>query len=224
MEEQETNHVAGPAQEHLLPAGKPFEEVAVRLLDRQEHVLHEQTPSSIDTMISEPEPLCCGEVLDAYDRYVPVLVRHLGVRPPDDADVAQEVFIAICRNLAQCRDRSRIKAWVSGVCVNKVRDFFRQRSRYHTLLEAMRATGSSGPALGDPHGTLSCKERGAALQRTLDKLPQKQREVFVLYELEQLSMKEIALLVRCPLNTAHTRHREAKQRILPAYRRSTEDR
>lgn len=45
----------------------------------------------------------------------------------------------------------------------------------------------------------------------LDELPEKRREVFVLVELEEVSVAEAAQLLELNLNTAHSRLRDARR-------------
>jgi RNA polymerase sigma-70 factor (ECF subfamily) len=60
---------------------------------------------------------------------------------------------------------------------------------------------------------LELKERVEALEAALAQLPGKQREVFVLFEVEELSVTEIAGLLRCPEKTAYTRLYAARRNM-----------
>jgi RNA polymerase sigma-70 factor (ECF subfamily) len=51
----------------------------------------------------------------------------------------------------------------------------------------------------------------------LEHLDDEKREVFVLYELEELSMKEVATVCDCPLQTAYSRLRAARKILLEKY-------
>jgi RNA polymerase sigma-70 factor (ECF subfamily) len=57
-----------------------------------------------------------------------------------------------------------------------------------------------------------------ALRRLLDTLDAEKREVFVLYELEELSMREVAEACGCPLQTAYSRLHAARRVLLGKYR------
>ncbi len=54
----------------------------------------------------------------------------------------------------------------------------------------------------------------AQLQRALSALPWAQREVFVLYEVEELDMDDVAAIVGCPPAVAYRRHRAAVRRVV----------
>jgi RNA polymerase sigma-70 factor (ECF subfamily) len=53
----------------------------------------------------------------------------------------------------------------------------------------------------------------ARLDRMLDLLDEQKRSVFILYEIEQMTMTEVATLVGCPLQTAYSRLHAARGRI-----------
>ena len=51
-------------------------------------------------------------------------------------------------------------------------------------------------------------------QRILAALPEEQRAVFLLFEVERMSMAEVAEAVGCPLQTAYSRLHKARERVL----------
>jgi RNA polymerase sigma-70 factor (ECF subfamily) len=53
----------------------------------------------------------------------------------------------------------------------------------------------------------------AELDRILDTLSDDKRAVFVLYEIEELPMAEVAAAVGCPLQTAYSRLHAARQEV-----------
>ena len=57
------------------------------------------------------------------------------------------------------------------------------------------------------------------LQAVLDKLSDEQREVFVLYELEQLAMRQVAAALELPLHTAYSRLYAARDALAAELRR-----
>jgi RNA polymerase sigma-70 factor, ECF subfamily len=67
---------------------------------------------------------------------------------------------------------------------------------------------SSGP---DPEALVEAKQRRARLERALDELPEEQRAVFVLFEVEGMSRREIAELLELPAGTVASRLRRARE-------------
>jgi RNA polymerase sigma-70 factor (ECF subfamily) len=106
-----------------------------------------------------------------------------------------------------------MRAWLYAISTRVVRDHRRRVARRHEdLREVPDSADSSQPPL---QARALADQRALSLaQQMLDTLPEKQRAVFVLYEIEQLSMPEIALAVECPLPTAYARLRKARERVL----------
>lgn len=59
----------------------------------------------------------------------------------------------------------------------------------------------------------------ALLDGVLDELDEERRAVFVLFELEQLAMKDVAAAVGCPIQTAYSRLHSAREKVEAAVRR-----
>jgi RNA polymerase sigma-70 factor (ECF subfamily) len=167
--------------------------------------------------LSDSTPLTFSHVFRAHAAYVLGLVRRLGVSARDAEDVAQEVFLAVHAGLAQFERRSKLKTWICAICLHKVQDYRRQSVRRRETISA------DPPALADddtPHDGLLRKQRVRLLEEMLDRLPDNQREVFVLYELEGLSMSDIARTLACPVFTAYGRLRNARREVRKQFERA----
>jgi RNA polymerase sigma-70 factor (ECF subfamily) len=162
-------------------------------------------------------PLSFARVFDAYASYVIQLLRRLGVGEADVDDVAQEVFLAIYRNLASFEGRSSLKTWICGICL-------RQASQQRRL--AARSRARLTPLVGEPaipHDAEALVEQGehaALLAQGLAQLTHAQRSVFVLYEIEELSIFEVAQAIACPRFTAYTRLHSARRKMRAFFERA----
>lgn len=149
-------------------------------------------------------------IFKAHHAFVWRILRHLGVAAPDQEDVLQEVFLVVHRRLADYREQDKIRAWLYAICTRVVRDHRRRVVRRREDLRELPETWHE-PAQAS---RVADQQALNMAQRFLGLLPEKQREVFLLYEIEQLSMAEIALAVECPLPTAYARLRKARERVL----------
>lgn len=156
------------------------------------------------------DPLSFAEVFAAHGAYVLPLLGRLGVDAADVEDVAQEVFLAIHKNLPTFEGRSQIKTWVCGICLRKAAQYRRKR---HRLREKVGAAIPEGRADEDPAQGLERRQDAALLRAALAHLSDKQREVFVLFEVEELSMAEVAQAIGCPRFTAYTRLYAARRAL-----------
>lgn len=149
--------------------------------------------------------------------YVLRVMRHLGVPEADLQDQSQEVFVAVFRGLAGFGGRSSLQTWIYGICL-RVASNHRRRAHVRRERPCSEPPEQVLPAVQDE--SFERRESQAVLTRLLDALDPDKREVFVLYELEELSMKQVAEVCGCPLQTAYSRLHAARRLLLDRYRES----
>jgi RNA polymerase sigma-70 factor (ECF subfamily) len=150
------------------------------------------------------------EVFRAHADYVPALLRRLGVAPADVPDLAQDVFTVVHHKLASFRGDSSLKTWLCGISL-RVASNHRRRAWVRKLVLFADLDQHATPS--EPFEQLELQQRVAALDAALAKLAAREREVFVLFEVEELSMRDIARLVGCPEKTAYTRLYAARRHL-----------
>lgn len=168
---------------------------------------------------SAPEPrraVAEGEFQSLFETFAPKVwgtLRRLGVAESDIEDVCQEVFMVVYRKLGDFEGRSSVSTWIYSICVRTASDY---RRRAHRRKEV---TVSSPPEQSAPDPALrevELRELRAILDEALDTLEPDWRAIFVLYEYEDLSMREVAEAVGCPLQTAYSRYKSARNKVLQA--------
>jgi RNA polymerase sigma-70 factor, ECF subfamily len=137
------------------------------------------------------------------------------VRESDIEDVCQEVFVVVHRRLGDFEGRSTVKTWIYGIAVRTASDYRKRASHVREL-----ATDSPPEQLSrdNPDEALAAHQARATLDRLLDTLDDDKRAVFVLYEIEELPMNEVAQVVGCPLQTAYSRLHAARSKMTEAAR------
>jgi RNA polymerase sigma-70 factor, ECF subfamily len=146
------------------------------------------------------------EAYRAHFAFVWRSLRRLGLREEDAADAAQEVFIVVHRKLPEFAGRSKLTTWLYGVC-------FRVASERRRAVRPELGGQEAAAFVGRPADPGSVAERNqglALLDRVLDRIPDEQRAVFCLFELEGMSGEEIADSLDIPLGTAYSRLRLAR--------------
>jgi RNA polymerase sigma-70 factor, ECF subfamily len=146
-----------------------------------------------------------------YAAFVWRVLRRLGVPDADVEDVCQEVFVAVHRQLPQFEGRSKPSTWIYAIAMRRAASYRRTAMRKREQpLEQVELEREPAPSAADE---LQRVELRAALDRLLDRLDEDKRAVFVLYEIEELDMREVAEIVGCPLQTAYSRLYAARERL-----------
>lgn len=140
--------------------------------------------------------------------YVWRLLRRLGVSPDDADDLCQEVFVVVHRRWADIDKTRPIRPWIYGVAVRLASQHKRGRRRHDST---NLPHDLASPAA--QHDAIEQRQARDLLQEAIAGLDEPKRAVFVLYELEELTMPEIAEAVGCPLQTAYSRLRAARQEV-----------
>jgi RNA polymerase sigma-70 factor (ECF subfamily) len=133
-------------------------------------------------------------------------VAQLGVEPSAIADAVQDVFVVVHRRQADFEGRSSVKTWLFGITRRVVADHRKSRRRKPaTPTEPMLLD-----ACAQDDGAMSKLEAADLVGALLDTLDDVKREVFVLAELEGMTMAEIAEATSTNANTVAARLRAAR--------------
>jgi RNA polymerase sigma-70 factor (ECF subfamily) len=150
------------------------------------------------------------EIFEANVHFVWRSLMGLGVRENDIPDASQQVFVILAKKLDQLDPGCALRTFVYGVCLRVAADF---RKRAHVRREHLYGRLPERPTAAEQEGLVSQREALERLRTALDLIDPGQREVFVLYEIEELGMAEVARAVGCPLQTAYSRLHAARRRI-----------
>jgi RNA polymerase sigma-70 factor (ECF subfamily) len=156
------------------------------------------------------------EVFAACAPFVWRALQGLGVREADADDACQEVFLVVHRRLASFDGQCAVRTWVYGICLRVASDHRRRahRARERTVEEVPEIA-----IFADQEAEIDRRRALVWLDQVLDTLDDPKRAVFVLFEIEQLPMTEVAELVGCPVPTAYARLYAARRHIDAAARR-----
>lgn len=123
-------------------------------------------------------------------RHGPALTRYALRATPDRGeaeDLVQEALVAAWTSLDRFDGRSALRTWLFGILVHKVQSSRRRRRAVPVTDEVL-----DGPDGSDPARDASALQLREALERALRALPERQRSVWVLVEVEGLSQAEVA--------------------------------
>lgn len=141
-----------------------------------------------------------------YRAHAPTVARwsaHLGGPSADLDDLVHEIFLVAGRRLSEFRGQAKVTTWLYRitervVAARRRRDRARRWLRRTRRADLENALCSAPPS---PVEDLHRRQSRDMVYRLLDRLPEKYRNVLVLFELEGLSGEEIAALTGRKLAT-----------------------
>jgi RNA polymerase sigma-70 factor (ECF subfamily) len=165
-----------------------------------------------------PPRLTSRQVFHEHAAYVFRVLRYFGVREADLPDVCQEVFVTVHRKIDGFEGRSSIRTWLYRICQRAASD---HRRRAYVRREVATDFTAQEPdeVIASQAGQIEAR---STLLRALSALDEDKRDVFVLYEIEGMTMREVCKVVDCPLQTAYSRLHAARdivERTLAAERK-----
>jgi RNA polymerase sigma-70 factor (ECF subfamily) len=173
------------------------------------------TLSAVTTIEDALVQNCLGGDPEAWRglhrRYYPIAVaflRKLGADEEDVEDAAQEVFVELFRYLPTFRGQADLKTWLYRLCATQAR---RIRHRSRILRVIREKLQSDAPAPAAPAATMTDASLVRHMKAALDQMNEGDRLVFVLYEFEGLSGKQIAPIANCPESTVWRRLHYARR-------------
>ena len=135
-------------------------------------------------------------------------VRRLGVSPDAVDDATQEVFVVASRKL-DAIEVGKEKAFLFGAAIRVASDSRRARHRRRqSASEDQPEPRDATPAAGE---LVDQKRAREILDVMVGQLPEDTRPVFVLFELEGLTMAKIASYLDLPAGTVASRLRRARE-------------
>jgi RNA polymerase sigma-70 factor (ECF subfamily) len=157
-----------------------------------------------------------GDFERIFREFAPYVLRvlpRLGVAARDVDDVAQDVFWAVHRALPGFEGRSSLKTWVYGICIRTCGNYRNRAHRRHELLAQASEPSDVLVEIRTPASDLANRRALLALDAALSCLPEVQRAVFVLREVEALDVVEIADVLGCSKFTVYARLYAAQRSV-----------
>jgi len=135
-------------------------------------------------------------------------LRKLGVGELDLEDAAQEVFVQLFRYLPSFRREAELSTWLYRICISQARSV-RRRKRVSETLARLLSLGSPPTLVSTPSLPEELVRR--RVEAALSKMTERDRTVFVLYEMEGVPGKRIAEIVDAPEASVWRRLHGARQ-------------
>jgi RNA polymerase sigma-70 factor (ECF subfamily) len=151
-----------------------------------------------------------ASLFQEFAPYVMRVLPRMGVADRDLDDVVQEVFLAVYRALPSFEGRSSERTWVYGICIRTCSNY---RQRAHRRHEQLPGNLPEATHSATPERALQTRTALAQLDAALATVQENDRVVFVLFEIEQLTVLEIAEALGCSKFTVYTRLYRARRAV-----------
>ena len=165
-------------------------------------------------------------IVSAYRKRIFGTIARLIGRPEDVEDVAQDVFLRLYYSLDQLRTAEVFEPWLYRLTVNAAYDYLRkQRRRPESRLSDLseQQVVMADAAAGRQVDSEQKRRRAVSelVESLLSGVPEQDRILLLLKEVEGLSLKELESIYRVKENALKVRLFRARQRVLKAFQSSS---
>ena len=154
------------------------------------------------------------ELINRYQAKVCSICYSVVYNYDDAMDLSQEVFIRAYENLKKFNGRSSFYTWLYRIAKNIAIDFKRKHGKFKNveLVEGIK-TSISENKISTPRDDIDMQELNEIITSTIEELPEEQKEVIILREINGLSYNEIAEALKCSQGTVMSRLHYARKKL-----------
>ena len=141
------------------------------------------------------------QLMEQYKQYAFQLAYRILHCEEDAKDTVQEAFIRVWQHLSRFDLKKKFTTWLYRIVVNQSVDKLRQRKRRSEVTVRNENDSIFADPQQNPEGCCMNNEAMDRIRKAMDHLPLKQRLIFILRDLQQHSVKEVAEVLRCSQQT-----------------------
>jgi len=180
-------------------------------------IITSETPSDAELVrrARKGEEVAFGLLVRRYQRPAYAVALSVTNRHEDAEDAAQESFLVALDRLDECRSPERFGGWLMTIVRNRSKNLVRRES-LRDMDELPPGTRSRIPT---PDRTAEAAELRGMLRQALGELPEVQRQVVLLHDLEGWKHREIADRLDLPCGTVRSHLHFARKALRAALRK-----
>ncbi len=157
------------------------------------------------------------QIVERYkDQLLNFAYRFLGSRQEAE-DVVQDTFLRVYRNRKAYRRVARFSTWIYTIAGNLAKTELRKRKRRKLFSISDLGFEEKDYEISDltynPEDDVEGTLKEEIIQKEIQRLPPKFREVIILRDVQGLSYEEIALILKIPIGTVKSRVNRARLRL-----------
>lgn len=183
-----------------------------------------QHPGSIDTndlirLCREGDLAAFRELVLQYQAAAHGLARRFVGNLEDAEDIVQEAFVRVWRHLARFDTGQSFSTWLFRIITNLAYDVLRKRIKHHTSITQW---GDSIDFVTQESNTDEALQIAMTIRYKAARLPITQQLVFVLRDLQELSVAEVAQILQISENAVKVNLHNARHAIRLQLERGSE--
>lgn len=173
------------------------------------------------------DPVAFELLMRRHNRRLYRIARSLLRDAAEAEDALQEAYLAAYRAMPAFRAQASVATWLARIVANECMGRLRRGARRARVVPIVtqadlredEAPPPDAPDADTPDRQLARTQLRVLLERSIDRLPEEFRTVFVLRSVEELSVEETAACLDIPEGTVRTRHFRARSLLRAALSR-----
>jgi len=167
-----------------------------------------RAPSPSAAQAPEPDQPSFEQAYEQHFEFVWASLRALGLAGPSLEDGVQDVFLIVHRRLDGFESRSSLRTWLYGIARHVAHNYHRRQRRKGGSEPLNPSLPAEDPG---PEDQAADDETLRFVQKFVATLSERQRDVFVLCDVQELSAPEVAEMLGLKPNTVYSRLRAARR-------------
>jgi RNA polymerase sigma-70 factor, ECF subfamily len=154
------------------------------------------------------------ELMQIYGTELTILAYSYTKNSEVAKDIVQTVFIKCYKKLNSFQGKASIKTWLYRITINQCKDYLRS-SYFRRVIPIGTMLKDNLESSNSTEEIILRNNMKLQIEECIGRLSSKYRDVLFLYYFQELSINEIAQVLRISVNTVKTRLRRAKEKLLP---------
>ena len=157
-------------------------------------------------------------IVKKYKERIYSVIYNMTSNSEDAEDLAQETFVKAFRSISKFKGKSSFYTWLYRIGINLTLAYLR-RNKFRRFFSFNKLEDTDGTLLDRISSSDRSDQKTLAtelqekLNEAIQDLPEKQRIVLVMHEIEQISLKKISEILKISSGTARSRLHYAKESL-----------
>lgn len=130
------------------------------------------------------------------------------------ADLTQDIFLKLIKSIYDYRFTGKFTNFLFTIAVNTCTDYYRKPHQYYVDIDFLQTSDEKLT----PIENVILTEQGELIKQMIDKLPDIQKDVIILYYYHDMKAKDIAKIMGVNLSTVKSRLKQGKDKLKKSFK------